>query len=169
MSRGVLFVLSFVLWMLLVWPFDPATHAVSWPDVVAGLIVALLVAVVMREVSGRRFGRWLDPRRYFWAVIYVIVFLYDVIKANVDVAYRVLHPAMPIEPGIVKVRTKLKTPEGRTALANCITLTPGTLTVDVTDDGTLYVHWINVRTQDTEQATRQIVGRFEWFLQRILE
>ena len=90
-------------------------------------------------------------------------------KANLDVVYRALHPAMPIKPGIVKIKTSLKTDSGITALANSITLTPGTLTVDLTDDGFLYVHWINVKSTDVEQATRLIAQRFEWFLKRIFE
>lgn len=162
MKRGALFVLSFVLWLLLVWP--PRAQ-----DAGVGLLAAALVALVMREVSAERLGRWLNPARWFWAMAYLFVFIYEVIKANVDVAYRVLHPALPIHPGIVKVRTRLRTPEGRTALANSITLTPGTMTVDVTDDGFLYIHWINVQTTDLEEATRRIVGRFEWFIERIME
>lgn len=169
MKRLVLFVLSFVLWVLLVWPVDPATGQIRQADILAGVAVALVVALVMREISVREYGRWINPVRYFWGVIYLFVLAYDIIKANVDVAYRVLHPAMPIEPGIVKVKTKLRSPEARTALANSITLTPGTLTVDVTDDGYLYVHWINVWTRDPDEAARRIVGRFEWFLARILD
>jgi multicomponent Na+:H+ antiporter subunit E len=76
---------------------------------------------------------------------------------------------MPINPGIVKIKTRLKTDAGITALANSITLTPGTLTVDLTDDGFLYVHWINVKSTDTEEATRLIAERFEYFLEKIFE
>ena len=169
MKKLVLFVLSYVLWLLLVWPFDPVSGAVRLQDVCVGLVVAAVVAFVMREVTVERCGRWLNPARYFWALAYLLVFVWEVIRANVDVAYRVLHPAMPINPGIVKVKTRLRTPEGRTTLANSITLTPGTMTVDVTDDGFLYIHWINVTTTDIEEATRKIIGRFEWFIERILE
>ena len=93
-------------------------------------------------------------------------------KANLDVVYRALHPKMPIKPGIVKIKTNLKTDSGITALANSITLTPGTLTVDLDrqgEDNFLYVHWINVKSSDLEQATRLIARRFEWFLERIFE
>ena len=76
---------------------------------------------------------------------------------------------MPINPGIVKVKTRLKTESGITALANSITLTPGTLTVDVTDDGFLYVHWINVKAEDVEEATELIARKFEFFLEKIFE
>jgi multicomponent Na+:H+ antiporter subunit E len=86
-----------------------------------------------------------------------------------DVVYRVIHPAMPIRPGIVKVKTSLKSDSARTALANSITLTPGTMTVDITDDGYLYIHWINVRTTDVEEASRKIVTPFEWFLAKIFD
>jgi multicomponent Na+:H+ antiporter subunit E len=74
---------------------------------------------------------------------------------------------MPIRPGIVRIRTKLKSDVGRTTLANCITLTPGTLVVDITEEGDLYVHWIWVRSQDPEAAARLIASRFERILTRI--
>lgn len=169
MKRLFLFVMSFVLWFLLVWPFDPATGALLKQDVAAGVLVAALVALVMRELAVDRFSRWVNPVRWFWALLYAAVFLYEVIRANVDVAYRVLHPALPINPGIVKVRTRLVSPAARTALANSITLTPGTMTVDITDDGYMYIHWINVRAKDVETATRMIISRFEWFIGRIME
>ena len=107
--------------------------------------------------------------RVFWFLVYVPVFFYYVIKANIDVVYRALHPKMPIRPGIVKIKTNLKSESGITALANSITLTPGTLTVDLTDDGYLYIHWIYVRSDDIDTATQCIASRFEWFLQKIFE
>jgi multicomponent Na+:H+ antiporter subunit E len=89
--------------------------------------------------------------------------------ANLDVAYRVLHPYRPIEPGIVKVKTTLKSEVARVALANSITLTPGTMSVALTDDGHIYVHWIKVGSKDLEEATRRIVGRFEPILKEVFE
>ena len=90
-------------------------------------------------------------------------------KANLDVVYRALHPQMPIHPGIVKIKTNLKSDSAITALANSITLTPGTLTVDVTEDGYLYIHWINVKSTDVEEASKLIAGKFEFFIERIFE
>ena len=69
----------------------------------------------------------------------------------------------------MKIKTRLKSESAITALANSITLTPGTLTVDLTDDGYLYVHWINVKSKDTEEATRMIAQKFEYFLEKIFE
>ena len=85
-----------------------------------------------------------------------------------DVAYRVLHPKMPIKPGIVKVKTKLKTDIAKTFLANSITMTPGTLSVDIKDEF-LYIHWIYVRDEGMEKATEIIVDKFEKHLKRIFE
>ena len=81
---------------------------------------------------------------------------------------RVLHPALPIKPGIVKVKTNLKTDVGRTTLANSITMTPGTITVDIIDD-IIYVHWIYVSSTDPEIYTEKISGRFEKYIRRIFE
>ncbi len=89
-------------------------------------------------------------------------------KANFDVAFRVLHPKRPINPGIVKIKTRIKSEMGKTFLANSITLTPGTFTVDIKDEF-LYIHWINVKTTDVEEASRTIAGRFEKFLIKIFD
>jgi multicomponent Na+:H+ antiporter subunit E len=135
---------------------------------VIGVAVALFVGLIFGERLPAIGGRTVF-RRLFWLLVYIPVFTKALVVANLDVAYRVIHPAMPIRPGIVKVRTALKSREGRTMLANSITLTPGTMTVDITDDGFLYVHWINVRHEDVEGATRDIVEYFERIIGRIFE
>jgi len=162
MRRLVYFVLGFVIWMALTWSLDSQV-------VIAGLIAAAIVAVLFSEVLPKEYRVFISPTRIFWLLIYLPVFFCYIIKANLDVVYRALHPAMPIKPGIVKIKTNLKTEAGITALANSITLTPGTLTVDLTDDGFLYIHWINVKADDVEQATELIAKRFEWFLTKIFE
>lgn len=55
---------------------------------------------------------------------------------------------------------------GRMVLANSITLTPGTLTIDIKDD-TLYIHWIDVQSEDINEATKAIVRKFEKYLEKI--
>lgn len=170
MKKTVVYVVLLGLWFVLVWPFCPRDGGVKWQDVAAGVAVAALTVLVMRDVTAAGDAPiLLNPARLFWMAAYGVVLGCSIIKANIDVAYRVLHPAMPIRPGIVKVRTTLKSRAALTALSNSITLTPGTLTVSVTPDGVLYVHWINVRTVDVEEATRHVVSRFEWFLRRIYE
>ena len=167
MRRLIYFVLAFLVWVLAAWPFVDGRIDVQ--VVVAGLIASFLVALLFHDILPKEHHVFISPVRISWFLAYIPVFFYYVIRANLDVVYRALHPAMPIKPGIVKIKTNLKTDSAITALANSITLTPGTLTVDLTDDGYLYVHWINVKSDDVEQATQLIAQRFEWFLKRIFE
>ncbi len=167
MRRLIYFILAFVIWILLTWPF--VDGKIDIQVTVAGVIASAVVSVLFSEILPKEHRVFISPVRVFWALVYLPVFFYYMIKANFDVVYRALHPKMPIKPGIVKIKTTLKTESGITALANSITLTPGTLTVDLTDDGFLYVHWINVKSDDIEQATKLIARRFEWFLQKIFE
>jgi len=162
MSKFVLFVILFLLWSLLTWSFN-------YQDVIVGFILSLAIAIFMGDIFTEHPQKFGKVTRYLWMIYYVPVFFWYVIVANLDVAYRVLHPKMPIKPGIVKVKTTLKSDSARTFLANSITLTPGTMTVDITDDGYLYIHWINVTTTDVEEASKKIVAQFEYFLKHIYE
>ena len=166
-----MFLLLLLLWIVLVWPFEVTGGRVHLVivELIPGILVALLVVLIMRNNIPESFMAWINPVRLFWFVVYAGVFVFYVIRANFDVAYRILHPAMPIHPGIVKVKTTLKTRSGIAMLSNAIALTPGTLTVDAEENGDLYVHWINVKATDVEGATRYIVGRFEWLIKRIME
>lgn len=91
---------------------------------------------------------------------YVPVFIIEIIKANLDVARRVINPSLPINPGIIKIPTNLKSDYAKLFLANSITLTPGTLTLDVIDDH-LYIHWIDVESTDKKIQKNLISGKFE--------
>jgi multicomponent Na+:H+ antiporter subunit E len=161
-------IVSFVIWFLLVWPFDPVTGELDLQGVIAGIIVAIFVGLIFGDKVPGALPRSNVFKRVFWILVYIPVFFWYVMVANLDVVYRVVHPDMPIHPGIVKVKTTLKNPVGRTVLANSITLTPGTLTVDMVDDY-LYIHWINVQAEDIEGATHHIVSKFEGMLRRIFE
>jgi len=75
----------------------------------------------------------------------------------------VLHPKMPIKPGIVIIKTELKQDIAKMLFANSITLTPGTFTLDIKGDE-LLIHWIYVKTQKKEESTKEIGERFEKYL-----
>jgi len=166
MRKITLFVLAFIAWILLTWPFPPGQQTAE--SLAVGLVVSFLVGMIFGEMFTES-PKFFSPSRYFWSLYYIPVFLYACILANLDVAYRVLHPRLPIKPGIVKVKTRLRSKSAITALANSITLTPGTMSVEVTEDGYLYIHWINVQCTDIEGATRLIVEKFERILKRIFE
>ena len=95
-------------------------------------------------------------------------YFYAMIRANLDVAYRVLHPRRPIKPGIVRIRISLKNPLGKLTLANSITLTPGTMTIQIVDDK-YYIHWIYVKSEDEEAAGKEIKGNFEKYLKEVFD
>lgn len=162
-SRILLFILGLLVWSLLNWVPD-------WQHIVIGVFVSAFVAYMTGDLFIRRPHMVTHATRYIWFLYYVPVFIWECFKANIDVAYRVIHPDLPIHPGIVKVKTKLSSDTALTFLANSITLTPGTLSVDVDkENGYLYVHWIEVRHKDVEKATTLVVERFEGILERIFE
>jgi len=162
-SRILLFLLGFLVWLLLNWVPD-------WQHIVIGIFVAAFVAYMTGDLFVRRPHLFTHATRYLWFLYYIPIFVWECFKANIDVAYRVMHPDLPIHPGIVKVKTTLKSETALTFLANSITLTPGTLSVDVDkEDGFLYVHWIEVRNKDIDKATKLIVEKFERILKRIFE
>ncbi len=161
MRQLVCILLTFLIWLLLTWP----PHGV---DLGVGLFFAILVATLLSEFYPDHPHAVFDPRRWFWAIIYLPYFFYCCIKANLDVAYRVLHVDMPIRPGIVRVPTTLTSDWAKAFLAASITLTPGTLVVDI-DGQDLYVHWINVPPGGREDRTRKISATFEPLLRRIFE
>lgn len=162
-SRILLFFLALAVWALLNWTPD-------WQHMLIGVFVAAFVAFMTGDLFVRRPHLFTHLNRYLWFFYYCPIFIWECIKANIDVAYRVIHPDLPIHPGIVKVRTSLKSDTALTFLANSITLTPGTLSVDVDkENGVLYVHWIEVKDKDIEKATGLVAERFERILKRIFE
>ena len=130
---------------------------------ISGVIVAALSVLFLggKDVFGTI---RLTPRTAAAGVTWLILFLIELIKSNIDVMSRVIAPRVRINPAIVEVKTILKSKLGRLALANSITLTPGTLTVDIREDR-LFIHWIDASTTDVEGATEKIVKKFEKYLE----
>ncbi len=160
-KRIAQFIIYLIMWVLLTW-------SLKLQDLMAGMVVALVVTILTRKLFPDDFIKLLDPLRFILTLLYIPYLVYYIFIANLDVAYRVLNPNLPINPGIVKVKTSLKNELAKTILANSITLTPGTLTVEV-DNEYFYVHWINISSDDPDVQRRIILGRFERVLRRIFE
>jgi multicomponent Na+:H+ antiporter subunit E len=128
------------------------------------LVTGALISAVLAYMFTRKRGVWRDirfsPRRVYHFVLYTGVFLVELVRANINMMRYVFAPHIKVKPGIVRIKTKLKSPVGRLALANSIALTPGSLVVDIKDED-LFVHWLDVKTTDTDEATRAIAGPFE--------
>lgn len=163
MNRIFLFISMFIIWLCLTWPFSP----VRWTDIITGIIVALVVVLFFGKKT-KYDKRYLEIHRYLWAVFYIPVLVYYMILANFDVLYRILHPDVPIRPGIVKIKIGLKNKVARAVLANSITLTPGTLTIDIIDD-VMYIHWINITSRNISGSTKRITEKFENILKKVFE
>jgi multicomponent Na+:H+ antiporter subunit E len=158
---ALVFGVCLLLWVLLVGNLDAQ-------ELLAGVVVSALITLLF----GSRFGILTGFRFSLLAPLYMLVYLGNfmvaLVRANLDLALRVISPSLPINPALVKVKTSLKSPLGKLLLANTITLTPGTLTVDVIDD-TLLVHWVYCPPgTDMQQATDKIAASFERHLGRFL-
>ncbi len=148
-----------VVWSALAYPLN-------LQELGAAGIVTLLVMLLPLGAAEVLGDFRISPRSVLFAIAYAFVFFGELIRANLDVAFRVLAPQLPIRPGIVRVRTRLKSRLGRLILANSITLTPGTITVESRGE-ILYIHWINVEGDDIEATTQRIVEKFERYLEVI--
>lgn len=146
------FLVLWLIWLLM------AGFAVE--EVILGGLVALILALIITRYVNYSFDIGIVWRLIRFIVIYVPLFLYKLVLSNIDMAYRVLSPKMPINPRIVKVPTALKSDFSKLILANSITLTPGTLSLDIEDDGVL-VHWINASGETGEDYQKQISREFE--------
>ena len=154
-------IVLFVIWLFLTSSLDPQ-------ELVIGLLFSIIVGALTYEVFTEKGLANLHPRRVAYAIVYIPYFLWAMIMANLDVAYRVLHPKRPINPGIVECKTSLTNNAGKLALANSITLTPGTITLDVKGDR-YFIHWIDVKDASVEGASDRITRPFEKFLKVIFE
>ncbi len=156
-----LFVLLILVWLAF-------TSSLNSQMLTSGILISLIFSLFLSKVY-LEFG--LPPlsiKRIIYFIIYIFVLFKQIVKANLDVAYRVIHPKMPIKPGIVVIKTNLKQNIAKLILANSITLTPGTFTLDILGDN-LLIHWINVKTENIEEATKIIGETFEKYLKVIFE
>ncbi|MCX6665899.1 MAG: Na+/H+ antiporter subunit E [Euryarchaeota archaeon] len=144
----------------------------SYIEMLFGLLLSLIVGYATRTLFIKDNLRMLNPVRWFLFLAYLIgPFFIALAKANLDVAYRVV--TGKINPGIVKISPGIHTNLGITLLANSITLTPGTLSVDIDEEtNDLYIHWINVDKKALEKKPvdcKYICGNFPQWIRRIAE
>jgi len=162
---------AFLLYLLLTTASGPL-FLWSKEELVIGAIFAVIVGAVVKNRLIKKSFRMLNPKRWFLFIAYIVgPFFWAMAKANIDVAYRIITGR--INPGIVRISPNLKTDLGITMLANSITLTPGTLSVEVDEEtNDLYVHWINVKKEALEKIPRDckyVCGKFPDWARRIAE
>ncbi|RFU70149.1 Na+/H+ antiporter subunit E [Peribacillus saganii] len=141
-------VLAFT-WMFLKTSYTSSTFFV-------GYLLGLLIIFAFRNCFS---GRFYLIRAYAVFRLFLI-FIKELILANIAVLKVVLKPKLDMRPGIFAMQTVLEKDWEITVLANLITLTPGTLVVDVSDDNkTLYIHAVDI--EDAEDVIQGIKSTFE--------
>lgn len=131
-----------------------------------GLICSILIALYSHDLlfkdtdtgNKSRIGR---ARIFLRFIPYCFWLLIQIFISNIDVARRVLDPRMPISPEIIKFKSELKSDLALTTLATSITLTPGTLTIDIID-GYYYVHCLSI-----ESGEGLLKGDFERHMEHV--
>jgi len=155
----------FWLWILLtvIWTAANSAFAVEL------FLTGVLISAVLAYMFTRNSRVWKDvrftPSRLYQFCLYMCVFMIEIVRSNINMMRYVYALRININPGVVRIKTRLKTPVGRLALANSIALTPGSLVIEI-DGDSLFVHWLDVKTSDTDEATRLIAGPFEEHLRR---
>ena len=150
-----LFVLLFLSWLLLSGIYTGLLLGF-------GVLSCLLVVAVCRRMN------IVNPEGHPSHLIpgllrYIPWLLWAIVKANIDVARRIVHPRLPIAPRVIRVAASQKTHLGQVMYANSITLTPGTVTIE-TDEGTIAVHALtretaeDVRSGDMDRRVTNMEG-----------
>ena len=161
-----IFVVSFLMYLLLVW----SGGAIPLIEVLIALILASVVTVAFRSWHrGRKVStRGLDPKRWFGFFRYLFgPFAVGLAKANIDVAKIVLFkPSRELQPAWLVVPLEITTPEAIAVLMGTITLTPGTVSCDLAEDGSaLLVHALHC--PDPESSIDEMKTRYEARLKEI--
>src|SRR5690554_176759 len=154
---------QFLLNILLavVWVF--LTGTINGTNFTFGFILSYLVLWLISSNEGKRKYFVIAPR----IISFTFYFLYELIKANLQVAADVITPKFYMEPGIIKYPLDAESDLEITLLANIITLTPGTLSLDISDDRkVLYIHAMYVN--DKEEFINSIKNGFEKRILKIL-
>ncbi|WP_255565242.1 Na+/H+ antiporter subunit E [Saliphagus sp. LR7] len=144
------------------WPVAGWIFAILWmfvrgttlaPMALLGqLLLGLAVGLPIAYLFRRLYPRWIGLGRA--GVVpaagrYLLDFLREVVRSNVDVAYRVLAPSLPMEPEVILIPLRVESAPAITLLANSITVTPGTITLDYAEEANaLYVHVVDGRDPD---------------------
>lgn len=138
-----------VMWMFLQETYTTASF-------IGGYILGIILLLVLNRFIPDSFYL----KQLFKIIQLILLFIKELISANMDIVKLVYKPKLEFEPGIFAMPTQLKSNWEITLLANLITLTPGTLTVAISDDNThLYIHAMDI--DDIDESIAEIKDTFE--------
>ena len=145
--------LLFVMWMIL-------TANLEISNLLVGLGVSFSVTILYLKMF---YHEKFESINLYWLGVYILVLMKNLLLSNLQIAKRTLSKDMQLAPAIVEVKTELKSEWKKLLLANSVTLTPGTLTLDIKGD-MLYIHIIECRDMLNKQ---HITQEFEKVISKI--
>lgn len=152
----------FLLNIILAFVWAAVNGTLTGTSLLIGFVVGYFVLALARPLFGTSHymrQAWLVPR-------FILFFLWELVKSSVRVAYEVITPRYNMRPGIVAIPLDVESDVAIALLANFITLTPGTLSLDVSDDKqVLYIHAMYIDS-DVEAVRREIKETIE---RRVME
>jgi len=146
-------VLLFILWLIL-------SNHTQIQDILVGIIVSMSVAFMYVNMFKQKNVELIKP---VWLFVYLYVLLKNLVISNLQLSKIILSKKIEISPAIIKVETSLKSDWKKLMLANSITLTPGTLTLDIKENS-LFIHTI---LYDEGMDKREIIKEFEEIIEKI--
>ena len=146
------FILLFIVWIGL-------TNSLDYQELIVGLIVSIVIVYFFTK-SKEKINLFYEIKKY---IVFAPLFIKNLIKSNIAIAKIVLDPKLPINPGIVKLQTTLRDDFDKLLLANAITLTPGTITMDL-DGEDIYIHILDLKTKDKNILQQEILQEYEIIL-----
>ncbi len=163
-----------ITWFALMIFWMVVSASFHWQNILIGSIVTFIVSLLMYDMftgdiqsSGNVVIKTLRIL-LLYIPQYIFIMAFRLLESNLKVMKHAIF--LDINPGIVKIDSDLHSQTGLTILANSITLTPGTMTIDTVrklDESKLYVHWIDVETMDRDKAGSMIKGDIEEWLKNI--
>ena len=150
-----LFVILYAVWLLLSGHDEPLLLALGAASSAAVVAIAWRMDLIDHEGH---------PVHLSWRILFYWPWLlWEIAKANVAVARIILHPALPIAPVMLKAPTSQRSELGQVIYANSITLTPGTVSVDV-EESAIHVHCLNrdlaasIESGDMDRRVSKVEG-----------
>lgn len=141
--------------------------AVIWAAVtgdinLGNLLIGFVLGYIVLVIAAPAIDSHSYTRRLRKGVFFIFYFLKELIVSSLRVAADVLRPTFRMQSGIVAIPLTATTDLEKTLLANCISLTPGTLSLDISDDGkTLYIHAMYIDNGDLDAVRREIKDGME--------
>jgi len=156
------FALILLFWIIL-------AGGITRDILIVGIVVSLLITSLFSDMLFRLSKRTVNwksyPKKLLFFLLFIPIFFYEAFISALKVSRHVFELYPSFSPGIVKVKTSLTNVSALSLLANLITLTPGTLTLDFDrSERVFYIHWIDVKTREEAESRKHIIERFEKWL-----